>query len=251
MSRKKVNIAVMQASVREHEHQLRFHLQRPIVKFFKNLYTESQTKADNTDRSDDADDLLLFTGQLDLVKDWNKKTTEEIITLLLSWVQNRNFKIAQCIKTVITARTMLLVSMGDSECGTRVRIEIPDTTTFMHLILMNVATELLDYPALMRSGSDHVATREQVAVLYDIVRVAIDDTIVDHVSSASVFDYLDRAMAVDSFDADEEEEEEEDEDVHDPIRAMIRDSFDPDDEPAPAASIADPAPIEVDRTFDE
>lgn len=237
---RKVNIAVMTASVGEHQRQMNFHLTRPLITFFQKLYGESADKARETHRAGSEDDLKLFQGQLKLVPKWNQNTIEEVVDLILTWLRNKHFKLMQSVKTVIVGRTMLMVAMGNanSEVDERVRVDIPNKYHFMHNVLSQVAYELFVSPSLVRTNSrdTDMDLRSKTADLRSIIEHAIENTVVDQLSSPAVFRYLDNAMNADSFDGDGvtgvEDEEEEQEHGDEGDDGDEGDEGDEDEEPA-------------------
>jgi hypothetical protein len=235
-SSRKVNIAVMSASVNEHQRQLQFHLQRPISNFFHKLYQEG-TKKVSSDEKGTCEDLLLFQEQLKLVPNWNQRTLSDIVDLLLKWIRNKHFRVIQSIKTVVVGRTMLLVAMGnaDSEVDDRVRVDIPDQYSFIHDTLSHVAHELYTYPSLMRRNprDTEVELRSKNVSINDIIRKAIENTITDKLSSPAVFAYLHNAMNVDSFDGDnsagvDDDDDDDGDDDDDDVDGSENDDVDVD-----------------------
>ena len=207
MSRsRKINISVLSASVQEHIKQLKWHLRRPITLFFSKLYNESLEKARATERPGPTDDLQMFQDQLKLIPKWNQQTLETVIDLILGWFRNKHFQIVQSIKTVVVGRTMLMVAMGNNngEVDERIRVDIPDRYTFIHTILSFAAHDLFGYPSLMRNNAKDTESdaRHKQSDIRLIIDDAIDNTIVDQLSSPAVFDYLDQAMSADVFDGD-------------------------------------------------
>jgi hypothetical protein len=218
---RKVNIQVLNASVNEHERQLNYHLQRPLSTFFRKLYAESKTHADETKQAGDQEDLILFQKQLQLIPKWNQKTIEQITDLVLGWLRNKSFSLIQSIKTVVVGRTMLMVAMGNanSEVDDRVRVDIPDKYNFIHNVISLIAYELYSYPSLMRINKRDTESesRDKQRSVNDIIKTAIEDTIVDQLSSPAVFAYLNETMNVDHFDGGAEDEEDDEVEVGEPL----------------------------------
>jgi hypothetical protein len=240
---RKGNIAVLSASVNEHQGQLKWHLQKPIVQFFRKLYNESRGKAESLSRPGPYEDLVVFQSQLKLVPKWNQGTIDEIVTLILSWVRNKHFKVIQSIKTVVVARTMLMVAMGNanSEVSDKVRVDIPDTFSFMHNMLSLIANELFTYPSLFRvhkRDTESELMQKQNSV-DKIIAEAIENTIIDQLSSPAVYTYLADSMNTDEFNRDEREEEEEEEES----TPTVNDTF--------ASNTTDSAAPDVGETFEE
>ena len=195
MSRK-VNINLLTASVVEHTHQLRYHLRYPITRFFQNLYDE-QT------------DPVEFGAKLALVADWNQRTIDDVLGMVIKCIKNTHFKIRLAIKAIITARTMLLVAIGNAnaEVADTVRIDIPDPSYFMHTVMSFVADELMVYPTLLASSETMFDGRQRKHFLNSIINDAIECTIIDQLSSAAVTGYLDNALDIDRLDRDDTEED--------------------------------------------
>lgn len=236
MSSKKVNISVLSASVNEHQHQLKWHMHRPLVQFFRKLYSEAVEKADQEQDKKPSADLLMFQVQLKLIPKWNQKTLETIVDLIVKWRRNKHFQINQSIKTVVVGRTMLMVAMGNanSEVDDRIRVDIPDHYSFLHSVLSLVAYDLYTYPSLMRINKreTEVDIQQKQDRVQKIIDEAIENAIIDQISSPAVFAYLDEAMDTANFDTDavdpsddtadsainpgfDEDEEEDEEEVDD------------------------------------
>lgn len=211
---RKVNMGVLSASVSEHERQLRYHLTGPLSRFFAKLYHESLETAKATDKPGPNDDLTLFQRQLKLIPNWNQKTIESVVDLILEWLRNRHFKIAQSIKTVVVGRTMLMVAMGnaDGAVDDRVRVDVPDQYTFVHNVLSAAAHELYGFPSLQRINprDTEIDVRNKQEQTKAIIERAIENTILDQLSSPAVFAYLDQAMRADALDGTSDDEDEED-----------------------------------------
>jgi hypothetical protein len=221
---RKINIAVLSASVGEHQRQLNFHLQRPLVQFMRKLYEESREAAESGSGSGKHEDLLIFQQQLKLVPKWNQNTLETIIELILGWIRNKHYQITQSIKTVVVARTMLMVAMGNTngEVSDQVRVDIPDKYRFLHCVISQLAFELYAYPSLLRTTARETEAekRAKQVSIYSLISDSIENTIIDQLASPAVFEYLDVAMNVDKYsnnrkddeDNDGDEDEDEDED---------------------------------------
>jgi hypothetical protein len=219
----KVNILTMTASVKEHQNQLQYHLVKPIDSFFKKLFIESSFKAKAIDNSNPNDDLLLFQKQLKLVPNWNQHTLKTIIDLILTWLRNKHFKVTQSIKAVVVGRTMLMVAMGNSssEIDERVTVDIPDKYQFIHKVLSQTAFELYSYPSLYRINKrdTELDVRDKLAEVNIIIKSAIEDTILDQLSSPAVFAYLDESLNMDEIENEDEPSDPEEE--HDIIDVDI------------------------------
>jgi hypothetical protein len=211
----KINTAALTASVEEHRRQMCWHLKEPLHRFFSKLYAESLTKAEASSLSrTDTEDLVLFQQQLKLVPKWNRKTVTQIGELIMRWFDNRNFQLTQSLRALVVGRTMLMVAMNNanSEVDERVRVDIPNAHTFLHRAIEMVAMNLYEYPSLMRSNSRDTESevRSKQQLLNSIIKDAIEDTITDRLSSASVLNYLDSMFQKgkfinDSVDLDEED----------------------------------------------
>ena len=213
MAKKKVNINLLTASVAEHTHQLRYHMRHPLVRFFRDLHKDS-----NGDEN-------VFRAKLALVPDWNQKTINNVVGSIIKWVRNSNFTIKQTIKAIITARTMLLVAIGNanSDISDLVRVEIPDQECFMHTVISFVADELQAFPNLLQPSTSLSDERNRRQIFNAVINDAIEFTVIDQLSSASVSLYLSSALDVDRIERDHSEEDE-DEDESEPYNG-VNDTF--------------------------
>jgi hypothetical protein len=187
-----------------------------VVTFFRKLYQESHDDASDGDRTGPQEDLLIFQKKLKLIPKWNQHTLETVIDLILGWIRNRHFQIIQSIKTVIVARTMLMVAMGnaDAEVHDQVRVDIPDKYNFLHKVICMIASELYTYPSLLRRNArdTEIEQRSKQKSMNQLISEAIENTIIDQISSPAVFAYLHQAMNADRFNTSNDEDEDEDED---------------------------------------
>ena len=199
MAKRKVNINLLTASVTEHTNQLRYHMRRPLIRFFRDLHKDSN------------DDENVFRAKLALVPDWNQKTINNVVGSIIKWVRNSNFTIKQTIKAIITARTMLLVAIGNTnnDISDLVRVEIPDPEYFMHTVISFVAGELQAFPNLLQLSTSLSDERNRQQILKSIINDAIEFTVIDQLSSASVSSYLSNALDVDRMERDDEDEDED------------------------------------------
>jgi hypothetical protein len=91
-------------------------------------------------------------------------------------------------------------------------VDIPNAHTFLHRAIEMVAMNLYDYPSLMRSNSrdTEIEVRSKQQLLNSIIKDAIEDTITDRLSSASVLNYLDSVFQKGKFINDAVDLDEED-----------------------------------------
>ena len=193
---RKLNINLFTASVAEHTHQLRYHMRYPISRFFQNLNEESKDVED-------------FISKLKLVEDWNQRTIDDVLNVVIKCVKNTHFQVKLAIKAIITARTMLLVAIGNAnnDVMDTVRIDIPDPLYFMHTIMTFVAAELIIYPTLLTNSVSLIDGRQRKHFFHAIINDAIEYTIVDQLASAAVTSYLDSALDIDRLDRDDSDDE--------------------------------------------
>jgi hypothetical protein len=118
---------------------------------------------------------------------------------------------------------MLMVAMGNSssEIDERVTVDIPDKYQFIHKVLSQTAFELYSYPSLYRINKrdTELDVRHKLAEVNIIIKSAIEDTILDQLSSPAVFASLDESLNMDEIENEDEPSDPEEE--HDIIDVDI------------------------------
>jgi hypothetical protein len=150
---------------------------------------------------------------------------------------------------------MLMVAMNNanSEVDARVRVDIPNAHTFLHRAIEMVAMNLYEYPSLMRSNSrdTEIEMRSKQQLLSSIIKDAIEDTITDRLSSASVLNYLDSVFQRGKFSNDAVDLDEEDfADIASDDEAESDSNAEEGDEKEDPSDTAEGEPVEIESMED-
>lgn len=211
---KTLNVAVLGASMNEHQQQIHRNLTPAVVKFFHAVYSEAKKQVDQQLREQHKEqdtekprvsDLRILQEKLKGIPRWSQRTVDKVTALVESWVINKRFNLAKVLKTLVVGKTMLLVSVAKNDDGSadRVRVEVPNVDSYVHNVLCLAAENLYAFPSLVKieRGDTESSLDIKNHKLRQIIRQAIDNAILDLLPSDSVNEYLDGAMDAQEFES--------------------------------------------------
>ncbi len=169
-----VNVTLLEASLREYNSQLTYHLLSPIHQYFSSMYTKALNTAKQSEsHSRNCRDLRLLQEELRKIPKFNTDEVDREVAYITERI-NKKFRFAKVLKIIFVARSMIMASVRPkSRADEEIVVAVPSVEAYTHRVLSLVARHLFTYPSLIRK-SDNESEKDASAKSRNITKIIFD-----------------------------------------------------------------------------